>query len=217
MSSSRKLSILVSLVTVSVLLLAAPTAKADWITPPSITDSSTLSPGGQTAALAIDNDAGTYCKLPDDSATGPCTGYIIFDLGTKQEVDGFKFWPRNHPSATTCPESVDFLYFVNDTVGTYSATSDLPLDSNVVVAASRILPAIHGSTPDEEVFTSGEKFSGRYVGLRMNSSYDGEGTGAYNQLAEVQFNTSPVPEPSTVIVLATSLIGLFCYAWRKGK
>ena len=29
--------------------------------------------------------------------------------------------------------------------------------------------------------------------------------------------TYTVPEPSTVVLCATGLLGLLCYAWRKGR
>jgi hypothetical protein len=41
-------------------------------------------------------------------------------------------------------------------------------------------------------------------------------TGAYMDNIRVTA-TSPVPEPSTLVLLSTGLIGLVAYAWRKRR
>ncbi len=143
MSSSRKLFVPVSLVVVSVLLLTAPTARADWMTPGAIYDSSP-SADGMVTGLMIDNNLGTYSKQPDDSGTAaPTTGYVILDLGSKLEIGGFKFWARDHV-ANINPSNVDFFYWNNEAVNkhTFSPnTSDqIASDTNVVFAVNRDLP-----------------------------------------------------------------------------
>jgi hypothetical protein len=51
-----------------------------------------------------------------------------------------------------------------------------------------------------------------YVQFGDSTSAIGNGTGAYNIVT-----WSAIPEPSTIILLATGLLGLLVYAWRKRK
>jgi hypothetical protein len=51
----------------------------------------------------------------------------------------------------------------------------------------------------------------RYIGLSAHMSSSVSGVGKWDAFSVTQ----AVPEPSTVVLLVTGLLGLLCYAWRK--
>ena len=60
-----------------------------------------------------------------------------------------------------------------------------------------------------------------YLSARTNGikKYDlgAESWSAFVTGGEYQYTDIVVPEPSTLVLLTTGLIGLLCYAWRKRK
>jgi hypothetical protein len=57
--------------------------------------------------------------------------------------------------------------------------------------------------------------------LMYTSIYDGCTTGTLGDGSRVEvtysYTPAPIPEPSTLVLLAAGLFGLLCYAWRKRK
>jgi hypothetical protein len=226
MFSSKKVFVLASLVCVFAMAVGAAAAKADWMTP-TIYDSSPAHGSDGLAINCVDHDLATHAKLGDDSLPADVTdttvtGYFVFDLGATQDVSGFKFWARNHANNLN-PKDVDFFYWNNDAVNAHKFTPNtsdqIALDSNVVFASSMTFPGVNLNNSYQVDFTPAQKFTARYVGLRVRSDYD-TNPGADITFAEVQLNASaPVstPEPTSIVLLASGVIGLLCYAWRKRK
>lgn len=221
----KKWFVVSALVAVAALSLEMATANADWVTPISVWDHSP-DDGITIKTDMIDGDQNTYYKLIHDGvSTDPAvTNYVVLDLGEVEEVSGFKFWPRIHASANTGPKDLDIFYCQNEALMPAdgwkpNTTATLAADSNVIIAASRTLPGIHGEGEYYETALSpSETFEARYVGLWCRSSHDGtpaEGGVAF--YAEVQFDATPIPEPNAFVLLLTGLCGLVCYAWRKRK
>ncbi len=84
--------------------------------------------------------------------------------------------------------------------------------------------------PDTGTFTAwrnGEELGSGLTDGWVGGDYErlifGDCSGLDNGTAEVDYVRftkgayAPIPEPSTVALLATGLIGLLCYAWRKRK
>jgi hypothetical protein len=224
MFCSKKLVVAAGIVALCVFWLGVSTANAAWMTPTAIYDHS-LQDSSETASKWIDGNTTNLGKLLDDSPPADLTdfivtGYAVFDLGSVQKVEGWKFWSRNH-TANLGPKDVDFFHWNNEVVNAHGFTPNtsdqIALDANVVIAANRLLPGVNSNSSLEVAFAPGEQFEARYVGLRINTGYDTPANAAIH-MAEVQFNTTVIsPEPSGIILLVTGLIGLVCYAWRRRR
>ena len=66
---------------------------------------------------------------------------------------------------------------------------------------------------------SGGTLATFYVTTGANITFTGQIGLSGGELIPVTFSTSaaPIPEPSTLVLLASGLIGLLAYAWRKRK
>jgi hypothetical protein len=245
MSSSTKLCVALGLVSAFVLLLGARVAKADVLTPSgavtgvltptaivyrSVDDPDIYAADGDTeaewgaAALidgAVPNSLRTpMCVMQDDtsdnpktSPTDPITGYLVFDLGAKHPLTGAMIWGRDNSNATVQdplgPKNVSFFTYSGDTPHGFAVSTDIASDSTVSMLTTQDLTSV----PSGQATTVAFSANARYVGMVINSSF-----GATNcQMFEVAFNSpdAVVPEPSSIVIMVSGLIGLVCYAWRK--
>ena len=88
---------------------------------------------------------------------------------------------------------------------TYTVDTTTGLMSNV---------SLSGSTADYSAFNSTAWFTDAkttYVGVGASST-SGNPSGGFDNL-----RITMIPEPGTLALLATGLLGLLCYAWRKRK
>ena len=173
-------------------------------------------PDDQYAAeRSIDGDANTFCCLLDDSldgtlettipakASGPVTGYIVFDLGRPLPVRGARMIARNVGGSYN-PRDVQFLSFPGAT----------PPDRNSVGLAGGEGPLAnslchHSYSPlrdgqAEDVFW--EESVTRFVAIRVESSYESAGPVHYNfQIAEMQLFVNPAADvPVDMLVNGTA-------------
>jgi hypothetical protein len=149
------------------------------------------------AGRAIDGDPATFCCLLDDTLGGgspttiparadePVTGHMIFDLGRPVLVFGARLTART-PGGPYNPKAVDFFYFADDDPGKHATVDDVDGDPGI-----RLL--VRGHTFGELRAGAWEDVSwdavrARYVGLRVNSSYESGGPVHYNfQIGEIEF------------------------------
>ena len=235
---TRSLSLFVAM---SVLAMVGRTATADWVTPVAIYDSSGPSyPGGGTngaadptyaAVKAIDGDLNTFTCLVDDTLTGsstatipdyaaaPVTGHIIFDLGEAMAVNAAKLFSRKTSDVGFYnPKDVNFFYFVDDNPANNTLVDDIENDSDIVAIhvggqPEITLPELNNGASHTTTFDA--SVGKRYIGLRVNSSFESGPTHYNFQIAEMQFEASPVPEPSTwaMAIIGAGAIGLA--TWRR--
>ncbi len=120
--------------------------------------------------------------------------------------------------------AMELRLFTNGTVGYFSGTSGMayaagtfPLDEWVHVQLTSDLSteAISGSV-GPVTFSGVRMVAGNdMVGLVYGNS-TGTNHPAYS-FDNVTISAAPIPEPSTLVLLATGLFGLLAYAWRKRR
>jgi hypothetical protein len=185
---------------------------AEYVTPVAVVDASGPAfpqkrangnpPDPEYAAeRAIDGDPATFCCLLDDTCAGdrattipaqaaePVTGHIVFDLGRPLLVLGARLTGRQ--SGGVCnPRHVDFYHFSDDDPAAHSIADDIEGDPGIhaVLAAHACAPLRGGA--QESVEWNG--VMARYVGVRVNSSYESGGATHYNfQIGEIEFLVAP--------------------------
>jgi len=154
------------------------------------------------AERAIDGDPATFCCLLDDSLSGshaatipakasaPVTGQVVFDLGQPMLVSGVRITGRKDAGGMN-PKDVDCYYFADDRPAAHPAVDDLKHDAAVkpLVRHARLPSLAPGGA--HTLFWDG--VIARYIGLRVNDSYESGGGGHFNyQIAEIQFLADPV-------------------------
>ena len=152
-----------------------------------------------TADKAIDGDNGTFCCLWDDTldgasgstipanAAGPTTGHMVFDLGEVKSITGVGFSGRGGVGRYN-PKNVDFFYYADDDPSNNTLADDIEGDADIILIKS----GEFGETANE---TGGWEIpvEARYIGMRVNSSYE-EGPTHFNyQIAELEFYEAADP------------------------
>lgn len=153
------------------------------------------------AASAIDGDPATFCCLLDDTLTGksastipanasaPVTGHMVFDLGDTMVVFGAKITSRK--GGVVNPEKVDFFYFADDDPANNAIADDIEHDGDIkALISGRTLRRL-GNRASETVTWDG--VVARYIGLRVNSSYESGRLHHNFQMAEIELIVSPKP------------------------
>jgi len=149
-----------------------------------------------SAQKAIDGNPATFCCLLDDTPSGnasgtipaggdaPVTGHVIFDLGAPRVVLGVRLTGRKD-AGNVNPREVDFFYFADDDPARHAPADDLENDSGIkaLVRKHAIKPLAPGAC--EAVYWDG--VVARYVGMRVNSSYESRQVHFNFQLGEVEF------------------------------
>lgn len=207
-------------------LLAGPMADADWISPTGIPYNSPEYVSGEDYGVGDLHD-GIYgplvspkngaVLLDDTPSDFAATGHIVFDMGSPIAIDAAKLWSRSLSveDGNPFPRNIDFFYYIDDNPAAHTVKDDIGTDPGIVGLFSGQLT--HRVSGDIEEVAFSSSVTKRYIGLRLNESWDPWTTVGErgNHIQEVMFNR--VPEPSTILLLSDGLLGLLCYAWRKKK
>ena len=141
--------------------------------------------------------------------------YITYDLGANYNLTGMHVWNYNN----------DYLAYDRGSdhviVSVTSVANPGPGDWTTVSYTYGGNPATQFVQASGVGSYTGETYGLTYSNVRMvkfdiTDTFSGA-TPGYVGLAEVRFIGSATPEPSTIVLLATGLIGLLAYAWRKRK
>ena len=153
------------------------------------------------ATKAIDGLTETFCCLLDDTLTGgstgtipdyagaPVTGHMVFDLGREYWVDGAELIAALHGSAYN-PKDVEFFYYADDNPYNNAVVDDIEGDADICLLAPEHTYAALGSGVSETVSWGGRAV--RYVGMRVNSSYESAYPHYNYQIGEITFSAQEI-------------------------
>ena len=162
---------------------------------------------GRTAAQAADGNAIGWGDTSDTS----CDWSIqLRDNGTFTSA-GQGSW--NLPSGTFDPDPTDENYHVKIQVDTNSFAAGQAYSVSVWVDGVQVNVGVAGAPVYSSTWDAdGTNYMGFEVGVDGGSSMKS----TVDNLS-VSTLSAAIPEPSTMALLATGLIGLLAYAWRKRK
>ena len=157
------------------------------------------------ADKAIDGDLATFCCLLDDTLTGygettiparaaaPVTGHLVLDLGEPLLVTGLRLTGRKGGGAFN-PKNVDVFAFAEDDPTRPAPVDAVEDDSNTIslVRSHTFGGLANGRSED----LNWEGIAARFIGLRVNTSYETGDVHHNFQIAEIAF--SAVPKPASL-------------------
>ncbi len=203
MLTAKRLRILTGFLSLVAMSLGVPIAVADWVSPLSVPYSSPdyTAPGrGFGIPTLYDHQYGPSVSgenaavmLDDTLSDLAATGHLVFDLGAAQEIGGAQLWSRVGGDAF--PSNVDFFYYGDDNPGNNALVDDIEGDADIVSLGNYLLA--NKTIGDSEAVSFGTTVTKRYVGLRLNDSWDPTPTIGErgNQIQEVMLWQGSVWEP----------------------
>jgi hypothetical protein len=139
---------------------------------------------------------GNCAVLLDDTPSDlAATGHVVFDLGSAKEINAVRLWSRNITAENwnAFAKDVDFFYFADDDPSNNTLVDDIEGDADIVSLWSGQLA--YRASGDVEEVAFGSSVTKRYIGLRLNDSWDPTTTVGErgNQIQEVMFRLAIRP------------------------
>ncbi|MDZ7618072.1 MAG: LamG-like jellyroll fold domain-containing protein [Patescibacteria group bacterium] len=175
-------------------------------------------PGGGTdgtpnsayaANKMIDGNLSTFAVLVDDTLTGgstttipdyaaaPTTGHVVIDLGQPMLISSLQLFSRHDSGGSYNPRDVSFFYFTNDNPAGSPVIDDIENDTSirairVGASGNYVFPGLANGASQLVAFDGA--VATRYLGMRVNSSYEQSGPTHYNfQVGEIGLDLAPLP------------------------
>jgi hypothetical protein len=157
-----------------------------------------------------------------ETAANPAEGerWVKFDFAAPTSLNEMVIWNFNQ-NYTGDPNS-EWLSGLQDVVITYSTADNTGVGSTLFAGKLNCATGAAGQGFTDDLFVPGGPVAGvQAVKIAYTTNWGPGNDGnvdPYFGLSEVRFdNGVPAPEPGTIVLLTTGLIGLLAYAWRKRK
>lgn len=150
---------------------------------------------GHLATNVLDENLSTFIVVQDDTLNGnstdtdpdygsaPVTGHMVFDMGETVRMIGAILTSR-YRDLMLMPKDVDFFYYADDDPFNNVIPDDIEGDADIVSITNHVFSDIKMNAAESVDWS---EITARYIGMRVNSSYE-SGPTSYNfQLAEIQF------------------------------
>lgn len=207
-------------------LMAATVGRADLLTPTGVTasqyadwGSGNRSPVGLlgTQYFTTDGDVSTWTLAATGGAAGQWQTdnvtvdqqWLLFDLGSPKSLSKAYLW-NGAQSGLEGRGISGFEIWASDAAG-----NDL---SRLTAAQALVLNQTADPSPavTQPFELIGATFL-QYVKIKIHSTWNGTATD-YVTLGKIRFEgESPIPEPSTSILILLGMPAMLAYAWRKRK
>jgi hypothetical protein len=151
-----------------------------------------------------------------EEAPGASDKQVLFTFATPASLDEIVIWNYNQNAESVAPDSHLWGRGLKDVVITYSTGSDISGTTAGILFEGQLTCATGSAsqayTNDIAVTAADVKA----VKIAYTTNWNG---GSYYGLSEVRFGgtTTTTPEPGALALLATAIVGLSAYAWRKRK
>ncbi len=198
------------------------TGRAEVITPTNVTASSTLTGNPESnllssAGMTTTGDVLTWTWSGVStgiwmSAGGTSDTYVpqtlLFNLGKSVSLSKIYVWNFSHDAEYMAD------YNTWDAKGFHVYASNAAGDLGTALG-SGTLDMVTSLPVTNQAFDLNGTNAVQYVKVVIDSGYAQASPGYYVDLARVRFES--IPEPCTYSLLATGLVALLCYAWKKRR
>jgi hypothetical protein len=161
------------------------------------------------SSLALTTPYGNNTWFSDHpDITGGTNNWVKFDFASPTALNEMVIWNLNQESG-----GHEYSRGLKDVTITYSTADASGVGHTLFAGALHAAPGADTGFTDDLFVPGGPVAGVQAVKIVYTSNF---GSDPYYGLNEVRF-AAATPEPGTIVLLTTGLIGLLAYAWRKRK